>query len=113
MPKSVLITYAGKKILATHGHRYVDYGGVDSLRYFGEENQADVVLFGHIHRPVLVDTGTLLICNPGSRPRQYDGFKTFAILNVEDDGEVWIQHYTCDIDTPGVPIIEEYRIEKD
>ena len=115
LPESVLITFAGKKILATHGHRYVDYGGVDSLRYFGEENQADVVLFGHIHRPVLVDTGTLLICNPGSisRPRQYDGFKTFAILNVEDDGEVWIQHYTCDIDTLGVPIIEEYRIEKD
>ena len=115
LPEQVLITFAGKRILATHGHRYVDYGGLDSLRYFGEENQADVVLFGHIHRPVLVDTGSMLICNPGSisRPRQYDGFKTFAVLTVEDDGDMWIQHYTCDISTLGLPIIDEYSIESE
>ena len=122
LPETVAIDFAGKRILATHGHHYVDYGGYDTLRYFGEENQADVVLFGHIHRPVLAEypsgtteSGTMLICNPGSisRPRQYDGFKTFAVLTVEDDGEMWIRHYTCDISTLGLPIIDEYEIESD
>ena len=113
LPEMVAIDFAGKRIVATHGHRYVDYGGFDSLRYFGEENRADVVLFGHIHKPVLIDTGTMLICNPGSisRPRQYDGFKTFAVLTVEDDGSMWIRHYTCDISTLGLPIIDEYDPE--
>ena len=113
MPESRLIDFAGKKILMTHGHRYVDYYGFDSLVYFGEENGADVVLFGHIHRPVLVESGSMIICNPGSisRPRQYDGFKTFAILTVSDEGEISIQHYTCDLSTLGLPIISEYDIE--
>lgn len=114
LPETVLINFAGKRILANHGHRFVGYGNsVDSLRYFGEENQADMVLFGHIHRPVLIDTGSLLICNPGSisRPRQYDGMKTCAILTVEDDGEMWVRHYSCDADTFGEPIIEEYFVE--
>lgn len=115
IPETRLIDFAGKKILMTHGHRYVDYGGIDSLVYFGEENEADVVLFGHIHRPVLVESGALIICNPGSisRPRQYDGFKTFAILTVDDDGEISIQHYTCDISTLGRPVIGEYQPEKE
>ncbi len=115
MPESRLIDFAGKKILMTHGHRYVDYGGFDSLFYFGEENGADVVLFGHIHRPVLVKAGDMIVCNPGSisRPRQYDGFKTFAILTVDDDGDIHIQHYTCDISTLGLPVIGEYVPEQD
>ncbi len=118
LPEMVAIDFAGKRILATHGHRYVDYGGVDSLVYFGEENHADVVLFGHIHRPVLAERLTgegkkMLICNPGSisRPRQYDGFKTFAVLTVEDDGDMYVDFYTCDVDTLGLPVIDEYEIE--
>ena len=115
LPEHVAIDFAGKRILATHGHRYVDYGGIDSLRYFGEEKRADVVLFGHIHRPVLIDTGSMLICNPGStsRPRQYDRTTTCAILTVEDDGEMTIEHYAIDVETTGETIIEPYAIPQD
>lgn len=112
IPESRVIDFGGKRIALTHGHRYVGYGGgIDSLRYFGEENNADVVLFGHIHKPVLINVGNLIICNPGSisRPRQYDGFKTFAIMTVEDDGSINICHYTCDISTLGLPVIDEYN----
>lgn len=114
LPETVAIDFAGKRILATHGHHYVDYGGLDSLRYFGEENHADVVLFGHIHRPVLVQAGDMLICNPGSiaRPRQRDGEKTFAILTVEDDGEITIQHYCCNMDFDDCLEVEEYEIDE-
>ena len=117
LPEQVAIDFAGKRILATHGHRYVDYGGIDSLVYFGEENNADVVLFGHIHKPVFmkVETGSkkeLIICNPGSisRPRQQDREKTFAVLTVQDDGAVEIKHYCVYEESPGVFAIEDYEI---
>ncbi|MBR6228465.1 MAG: YfcE family phosphodiesterase [Eubacterium sp.] len=115
LPEFVLIEFAGKRVLATHGHRYVDYGGVDSLRYYGEENQADVVLFGHIHRPVLIDTGTMLICNPGStsRPRQRDRCTTCAVLSVEDDGTMSIEHYDIYEESAGSYAIEPYTISQE
>ena len=118
LPEQVAIDFAGKRILATHGHRYVDYGGIDSLLYFGEENNADVVLFGHIHRPVYMKVDTakrkgMIICNPGSisRPRQRDREKTFAVLTVTDEGDVDIQHYSVYEESAGVYAIEAYEIE--
>jgi putative phosphoesterase len=103
------------RVLATHGHRYVDYGGIDSLRYYGEENRADVVLFGHIHRPVLIDTGTMLICNPGrtSRPRQRDRCTTCAVLSVEDDGVMSIEHFEIYEEKPDNYAIEPYEITQE
>ena len=111
LPDFVAIDFAGKRVVATHGHRYVDYGGTDALRYFGEENNADVILFGHIHRPVLMRMGNLIICNPGSisRPRQRDRECTFAIMCVDGD-DIDIQHYSCEIDMHGEPRIDDYEI---
>ena len=136
LPDHVAIDFAGKRVVATHGHRYLDYDVSDSLRYFGEENHADVLLFGHIHRPVLmictrnttngqmsmheVKSGSgvirtesgMLICNPGSisRPRQRDRKCTFAILRVDGDA-VTIQHYACSVDLHDILTVEEYQIE--
>ena len=119
LPEQVAIDFAGKRILATHGHRYVDYGGIDSLVYFGEENNADVVLFGHIHRPVymkvdIASKRSMIICNPGSisRPRQRDREKTFAVLTVTDEGDVDIQYYSVYEENAGVYAIEVYAIEE-
>lgn len=118
LPEQVAIDFAGKRVLATHGHRYVDYGGIDSLVYFGEENGADVVLFGHIHRPVFMKVDTIskkgmIICNPGSisRPRQRDREKTFAVMDVDETGEVKIKHYITYEETPGSFAVEQYEID--
>ncbi|HAK58585.1 MAG TPA: YfcE family phosphodiesterase [Lachnospiraceae bacterium] len=112
LPETVKISFAGKTVLATHGHRYVDYGGIDSLMYLGEENGADVVLFGHIHRPFLGKYGDLVICNPGSisRPRQRDGMCTFAVLNVDDGGDIDIEFYKYEPELPEGSRINMYEI---
>ncbi|MBO4396640.1 MAG: YfcE family phosphodiesterase [Eubacterium sp.] len=111
LPEYVAIDFAGKRVVATHGHRYADYGVTDALRYFGEENHADVLLFGHIHRPVLAEMGNLIICNPGSisRPRQRDRECTFATMSVEGD-DIEIQHFSCDVDMHGKLILQEYEV---
>lgn len=119
LPETVTIDLGGKRILATHGHRYVDYGSVRSLHYYGLENHADVVLFGHTHRPCLerYQVGAdpnreQILCNPGSisRPRQRDAKKTFAMLTVEDSGVVVVQHYACSVDSNGEFLSEKYEI---
>ena len=70
-PNSILFTAAGRNIFASHGHRYsVDFG-LDTLAVTAESLDADLVFFGHTHRPHWEDISGTLFLNPGScsRPR--------------------------------------------
>ena len=70
-PNSILFTAAGRNIFASHGHRYsVDFG-FDTLAVTAESLDADLVFFGHTHRPHWEDISGTLFLNPGScaRPR--------------------------------------------
>jgi hypothetical protein len=50
------------RILVTHGHRITRSEFADLARWYG----AQLVVFGHIHKPVLDIEGNALILNPGS-----------------------------------------------
>ena len=77
----------GKKILITHGHLYGVGLGLDRLSYFAEQEEADVTLFGHIHRPVVELIGRRLFINPGSvsKPRGEWNIKMYALVEVFTD----------------------------
>lgn len=84
---------ADKKVLLTHGHRYPIYARVDVLFDLAKERGADIVMFGHLHIPVLEMRDGITILNPGSltHPRQ-DGRKpSYMIMEVDRNGEF---HYT-------------------
>ncbi|MBO5488650.1 MAG: metallophosphoesterase [Eubacterium sp.] len=87
LPSQMVVTLGGKRIAICHGDRYVNYGGTDSLRYWGMENNADMIIFGHTHVPYLEQNSQMTILNPGSisRPRQEGHQETYAY--VEIDGE--------------------------
>lgn len=40
-----------EKIAICHGHRYLNHGNVDLLKYMAKEMDADMVIFGHTHVP--------------------------------------------------------------
>lgn len=82
-----LVDIKGKKIFMTHGHNYNVRYGVNRLFYKGKELNADLVLFGHTHVPVVIEEDNIIIMNPGSSslPRTYDREKTFALLEIEKD----------------------------
>ena len=88
-PSKKLLTVCGKKLLMTHGHKQQVYFKYDNIAYWAEEQGADVVLFGHTHRPVCDDTGRVMLFNPGSisMPR---GSKTptFGILTITENGRI-------------------------
>ncbi len=73
----------GCRILMTHGHTYfVSAVGARDLKKEAEENNCNVVMFGHTHRPFIDKSDPeITIVNPGSLsfPRQ-EGRKPSYIL---------------------------------
>ncbi len=91
---SIVTVFSGKKIAMCHGHRYLMHSGeMDTLKYWGLEQEADIVLFGHTHIPFVEQSSNLTLLNPGSisRPRQSDFTPTYAVLEIDDKGEIHIE----------------------
>ncbi|EHI70234.1 metallophosphoesterase [Streptococcus ictaluri] len=62
-----LVTEVGDiKIAQTHGHLYHINFMWDKLNYFAQEAQADICLYGHLHRPAAWKEGKTIFLNPGS-----------------------------------------------
>ena len=85
----------GYRFLLTHGHREGVYYGTDRLLYKAMQYEANVVVFGHTHKPVIEydnDSGIWLI-NPGSLtfPRQLNRKPSFILADIDRQGEI---HFT-------------------
>ena len=84
-PHSKTAFIGGKKILITHGHKQRVSYGLMYLDYFGRQEEADAVLFGHTHRPCLEYSGTMAMFNPGSISRPRSTYEpTFGIMDVKN-----------------------------
>lgn len=85
--KEILIQRVGeKKVLLTHGHlQGINTYGLTRLSYLAEQKNADIVLFGHIHRPVVEMIDNCLFINPGSiaQPRGEWNIKMYAVVEWE------------------------------
>ena len=89
-PNTATLSLNGKKLVLTHEHLQQVYWSYDSLYYWAEEQGADVVLFGHTHRPVNDNKGRILVFNPGSisMPRGVPQ-PTFGILEIAKNGMIY------------------------
>ena len=92
---SLVIRIGKHKVAMTHGHRHSVNRGVDILKYWAMENEADIVMFGHTHVPFIEKGYKLTVLNPGSisRPRQSDYTKTYAIIDISDGDDIDVQFY--------------------
>ncbi len=91
------LTVASHKVLFTHGHRHsVDFS-TDNLFKTATANNADLVFFGHTHRPYKREKNQILILNPGSCSRPRGGFPpTFAVVTVSRTNAPMTQHYSIE-----------------
>ena len=62
----LLITIDGLKFFITHGHRYNVDSNLNSLYNTAIEKGADIVCFGHTHRPYFNVYNGITMINPGS-----------------------------------------------
>ncbi|MGI6192503.1 MAG: metallophosphoesterase [Christensenellales bacterium] len=84
-PDEALLSLGGVRIYCTHGHKFGVYYSLDRLYYRAREQEADIALFGHTHRPLLDNNGGLILLNPGSvaLPRGNHA-PTFALLEIKN-----------------------------
>ena len=72
MPEKMM-DIGGKSIFMTHGHLYDVKKGLDNLLVRAAEVEADLVLFGHLHRRLSQTVGKTRYFNPASAWKNYDG----------------------------------------
>ena len=83
--REVTFELQGFHIFMTHGHYYYAGAGIERLKSAGYRNHADIVLFGHTHRPTLEMEGNIIVANPGSLtyPRQEGRRPSYMVLYLE------------------------------
>ncbi|QSG15266.1 metallophosphoesterase [Halapricum desulfuricans] len=62
LPDTVTVEYADRTIVVVHGHEH----DRTALSLLARQEDADIVLVGHTHRPGIEETPHCLLVNPGS-----------------------------------------------
>lgn len=81
------------KVFITHGHQYGVSYETESIKKAGREKGADIVMFGHTHRPFLEIGEDITLLNPGSvsYPRQKGRKASYMILETDKQGVITYQ----------------------
>lgn len=82
LPQRVNLTLGGMRIHVSHGHE-TGRPTPHSLahRYSAD---ADVIVYGHTHKPLIETLGTTLIVNPGAAgPRRFNLQPSVGLLRIE------------------------------
>ena len=75
------LSIGGVSIHVSHGH---EIGSPVAAKLL-ERYAADVVVFGHTHRPLIARAGDRLVLNPGAAgPRRFDIMPSVARLTIRD-----------------------------
>lgn len=93
LPREKEIQIGKYKVLLTHGHYYYVSVGTEPLCKEAVARGADIVMFGHTHRPCIEYKDNLVALNPGSLsyPRQEGHKPSYILMEIDRDGEA---HYT-------------------
>ena len=82
VPEVAEVELAGARIVVLHGLRF---GSPTPAKAAAAYPDADLVVFGHSHRPVIEQVGRVLAVNPGSAgPRRFRDPVTVALAEIED-----------------------------
>lgn len=92
LPIEKMVHIGPYEVMLTHGHRYYIGMGKEMLMAEARARGADIVMYGHTHRPVVEQYADLTVLNPGSLayPRQDGKRPTYIIMEIGSDDKV---HY--------------------
>ena len=93
LPKERELRIGKYKVFMTHGHYYYVSAGTETLKQEARARGAQIVLFGHTHRPVIDYTDDVIAVNPGSisYPRQAGHRPSFVMMELDRFGDA---HFT-------------------
>ena len=81
LPDQRVVEHEGLRLVVVHGHEHTE----TALSLLGRQEAADLVVFGHSHRPGVHEGDGVTLLNPGSyaQPRRYRP----AHAELESDGD--------------------------
>jgi len=79
---SKILKIYGKNILCTHGHLVSVKLGLEQLRTYAKSVDANIVLFGHTHKPCYDFNEGIHYLNPGSAAES--GYYQFGIIDITE-----------------------------
>ena len=84
------VVFGTKKAFMTHGHYYYVSLGPERIIEEGKMRNADIVMFGHTHKPFLEMIDGMIVLNPGSLsyPRQEGRKGSYIIMEIDEDSDV-------------------------
>ena len=84
------VVFGTKKAFMTHGHYYYVSLGPERIIEEGKMRNADIVMFGHTHKPFLEMIDGMIVLNPGSLsyPRQEGRKGSYIMMEIEPDCDV-------------------------
>lgn len=94
-PDNEIYKQDGLTIVQTHGHLYGINFVWTKLDLFAQSEDADICLYGHLHRPAAWKNGKTVFINPGSvsQPRGEVNECLYALVTVTDD-KIVVDFYT-------------------
>ena len=93
LPSEKTLQIGKYHVMITHGHRYYIGMGNEMLKQEAVAQGADIVMYGHTHRPAYSDEDGLITLNPGSisYPRQAGREPSYMIMEIDENGAVNVQ----------------------
>lgn len=93
LPREKEFVLEGKSIFITHGHPYYVSMGEERLRKAAKDKGADIVMYGHTHKPSYSVEDGIMVLNPGSiaYPRQSGRKPTYMVMEIEEGKEAEVQ----------------------
>lgn len=88
LPKEKEFMIGQYKVWLTHGHQYYVSMNYEMLKNEARAREADIVMCGHTHKPVIEQGGGLTLINPGSMsyPRQGNRQPSYILMEIDRDG---------------------------
>jgi hypothetical protein len=89
LPSEKTLQIGKYRVMITHGHRYYIGMGNEMLKKEAIAAGADIVMYGHTHKPVIDISKNIIAINPGSLsyPRQENRKASYIIMDIDSDGE--------------------------
>ena len=90
VPEQLVLDLDGVVTLAVHGHTCGVKGGLGRLKQLAQQKNAQLVLFGHTHRPFTDYTDSMWLVNPGSLGEYRN--PTYCIVEIKNGKVTDVKH---------------------
>lgn len=89
LPREKEIMIGKYRVFMTHGHMQYVSMNTRRLKEEGKRRCADIVMYGHTHKPDIDYSDDIITINPGSLsyPRQAGRLPSYIVMEIDRNGE--------------------------